>query len=302
MKNSNQKMAYLSASLYALIIGFSFLFVKIALEVTNPLNTLAHRFTVAFIFASVPILFKWVKLNITIKDLLPILPISIFYPTLFFTFQTFGLVHISSSEAGIIQATIPIFTMIIASIFLKEKTGKTQKLSLLLSVAGVVYIFVMKGIDAGSTNFMGTLLILLCSISSASYNVLARKVTKRYSIIDLTYIMTLIGFISFNALSLIDYAVKGNIDLYFKPFTDTSFIISILYLGILSSVISSLLSNYTLSQIEASKMSVFSNLSTLITMVTGFLFLNENLYYYHLIGAIMIILGLLGTNFLDKKR
>lgn len=302
MKNSNQKMAYLSASLYALIIGFSFLFVKIALEVTNPLNTLAHRFTVAFIFASVPILFKWVKLNITIKDLLPILPISIFYPTLFFTFQTFGLVHISSSEAGIIQATIPIFTMIIASIFLKEKTGKTQKLSLLLSVAGVVYIFVMKGIDAGSTNFMGTLLILLCSISSASYNVLARKVTKRYSIIDLTYIMTLIGFISFNALSLIDYAVKGNIDLYFKPFTDTSFIISILYLGILSSVISSLLSNYTLSQIEASKMSVFSNLSTLITMVTGFLFLHENLYYYHLIGAIMIILGLLGTNFLDKKR
>lgn len=302
MKNSNQKMAYLSASLYALIIGFSFLFVKIALEVTNPLNTLAHRFTVAFIFASVPILFKWVKLNITIKDLLPILPISIFYPTLFFTFQTFGLVHISSSEAGIIQATIPIFTMIIASIFLKEKTGKTQKLSLLLSVAGVVYIFVMKGIDAGSTNFMGTLLILLCSISSASYNVLARKVTKRYSIIDLTYIMTLIGFISFNALSLIDYAVKGNLDLYFKPFTNTSFIISILYLGILSSVISSLLSNYTLSQIEASKMSVFSNLSTLITMVTGFLFLNENLYYYHLIGAIMIILGLLGTNFLDKKR
>jgi drug/metabolite transporter (DMT)-like permease len=301
MKNSNKKKAYLSAFLYALIIGFSFLFVKLALTVTNPLNALAHRFTIAFIVASIPIIFRWIKLNITLKDLLPILPISIFYPTLFFTFQTFGLVHISSSEAGIIQATVPIFTMVIASIFLNEKSSKKQKMSLLLSVAGVIYIFFMKGIDLKSTNIIGTILILLCALSSASYNVIARKVTKKYSVIDLTYIMTLIGFISFNSLSLIDYAVKGNLNLYFKPFTSTTFIISILYLGILSSVISSLLSNYTLSQIEASKMSVFNNLSTLITMITGFIFLNEDLYYYHIIGAIMIVLGLLGTNFLDKK-
>ncbi|MCS4517198.1 hypothetical protein JTS93_18350 [Clostridium botulinum] len=31
---------------------------------------------------------------------------------MFFGFQIFGLVYIASSEAGIIQATIPIFTMI----------------------------------------------------------------------------------------------------------------------------------------------------------------------------------------------
>ena len=301
MKISNQKKAYLSAILYALIIGFSFLFVKLALSVTNPLNALAHRFTIAFIAASIPVIFGWVKLKITFKDLLSLLPISLFYPTLFFTFQTFGLVYVSSSEAGIIQATIPIFTMVIASIFLKETSTGKQKLSLLLSVAGVVYIFIMKGLGVQSTNFIGTILILLCSLSSASYNVLARKVTKKYSIIDLTYIMTLIAFISFNALSLIDYSIKGNLNLYFEPFTSTTFIISALYLGILSSVISSLLTNYTLSKIEASKMSVFSNLSTLITMITGAMFLNEALFYYHIIGAIMIILGLLGTNFLGER-
>lgn len=301
MKISNQKKAYFSAFLYALIIGFSFLFVKLALTVTNPLNALAHRFTIAFIAASIPVIFGWVKLKISFKDLLSLLPISLFYPTLFFTFQTFGLVYVSSSEAGIIQATIPIFTMVIASIFLKETSNGKQKLSLLLSVTGVVFIFVMKGFGVQSTNFIGTILILLCSLSSASYNVLARKVTKKYSIIDLTYIMTLIAFISFNTLSIIDYSIKGNLNLYFEPFTSTTFIISALYLGILSSVISSLLSNYTLSQIEASKMSVFNNLSTLITMITGAMFLNEDLFYYHIIGAIMIVLGLLGTNFLGKK-
>ncbi len=60
---------------------------------------------------------------------------------MFFGFQIFGLVYIASSEAGIIQATIPIFTMIFSIIFLKERPSILQKLSILLSVAGVVYIF-----------------------------------------------------------------------------------------------------------------------------------------------------------------
>lgn len=301
MKSSNQKKAYLSAFLYALIIGFSFLFVKLALSVTNPLNALAHRFTIAFVAVSIPVLFGWIKLNITFKDLLALLPISLFYPTLFFTFQTFGLVHISSSEAGIIQATIPVFTMIMASIVLKEHSTKKQKLSLLLSVTGVIYIFAMKGLGSSSTNFTGIILILLCSVSSASYNVLARKVTKKYNIFDLTYIMTSLAFIIFNILSVSDFAIKGELNLYFAPFTNRNFVIAIVYLGTLSSVISSMLSNFALSKIEASKMSVFNNLSTLITMISGFVFLKESLYYYHLIGAIMIILGILGTNFLGKK-
>lgn len=301
MKSSNQKKAYLSAFLYALIIGFSFLFVKLALSVTNPLNALAHRFTIAFVAVSIPVLLGWVKLNITLKDLISLLPISLFYPTLFFTFQTFGLVYISSSEAGIIQATIPIFTMLLASIILKEHSTNKQKLSLLLSVAGVVYIFAMKGLGSSGTSFTGIILILLCSISSASYNVLARKVTKKYNVFDLTYIMTSLAFVIFNILSISDFAIKGELNLYFMPFTNFKFVIAIIYLGTLSSVISSMLSNFALSKIEASKMSVFNNLSTLITMVSGFVFLNESLYYYHLIGAIMIVLGLLGTNFLGKK-
>lgn len=301
MKNVNKKNAYFAASLYALIIGFSFLFVKLALTVTDPLNILAHRFTISFLVASIPIVFGWIKLDITFKDILPILPISLFYPTLFFAFQAFGLVYISSSEAGIIQATIPIFTMILATFFLKEYSSRLQKVSLILSVSGVIYIFLMKGLNLKSASFIGAILIILSALASAGYNVLARKITKKYKIADLTYMMTFIGFLSFNLISIVDHGLRGTLNVYFKPFVSPLFVISVLYLGILSSLVTSLLSNYTLSQIEASKMSVFSNLSTLITMLAGVIFLNESLYYYHIIGAVMIIAGIIGTNFLDKK-
>lgn len=44
-----KRKAYLAAVIYAFIIGLSFMFVKVTLTVTSPIDTLAHRFTVAFI-------------------------------------------------------------------------------------------------------------------------------------------------------------------------------------------------------------------------------------------------------------
>ncbi|MFJ8414210.1 DMT family transporter [Bacillus paramycoides] len=297
----NTKKAYISALLYSFIIGFSFMFVKLALTITNPLDTLAHRFTVAFIAASIPVIFGFVKLNISFKNILALLPLAIFYPALFFAFQAFGLVYTSSSEAGIIQAAIPIFTMILASYFLKEYTNIWQKTSVLISVIGVIYIFIMNGIVAHKTSFIGVILILLSALSSACYNVLARKMTKKFKLMDLTYTMTALGFISFNSIAIVDHLNKGTITIYFKPFTNGTFLISILYLGLLSSLLTALLLNYSLSYIEAAKISVFSNLSTLITIIAGVVFLHEQIAYYHIIGTIMIILGVIGTNFLGKK-
>ncbi|HDR3887521.1 TPA: DMT family transporter [Bacillus cereus] len=299
MKNTTK--AYISALLYSFIIGFSFMFVKLALTITSPLDTLAHRFTVAFIAATIPVIFGFVKLNISFKNILTLLPLAIFYPALFFAFQAFGLVYTSSSEAGIIQAAIPIFTMILASYFLKEYTNTWQKTSVCISVIGVIYIFVMNGIGAHETSFIGVNLILLSALSSACYNVLARKMTKKFKLMDLTYTMTAIGFISFNFIAIIDHMNKGTITVYFKPFTNGTFLISILYLGLLSSLLTALLLNYSLSYIEAAKISVFSNLSTLITIIAGVVFLHEQIAYYHIVGTLMIVLGVIGTNFLEKK-
>ncbi|PHA36205.1 DMT family transporter [Bacillus wiedmannii] len=293
--------AYLSALLYSFIIGFSFMFVKLALTVTSPLDTLAHRFTVAFVAASIPIVFGFVKLNMSFKNILALLPLAIFYPALFFAFQAFGLVYTSSSEAGIIQAAIPIFTMMLASYFLKEYTNTWQKISVLISVIGVIYIFIMNGIGTHETSFIGIILILLSALSSAFYNVLARKMTKKFKLMDLTYSMTVIGFISFNSIAIASHINKGTIMVYFKPFTNGTFLISILYLGLLSSLLTALLLNYSLSYIEAAKISVFSNLSTLITIIAGVIFLHEQISYFHIIGTIMIILGIIGTNFWGKK-
>ncbi|EGO63872.1 DMT family transporter [Acetonema longum] len=287
--------AYAAAFLYALIIGFSFLFVKIALSAASPMDTLAHRFTISFAVASIPVLTGHIRLELNSRDLMTILPLAIFYPALFFAFQAFGLACASSSEAGIIQATVPIFTLILAAHFLKEYSTTRQKFATLVSVAGVVYIFAMKGAALELTNAKGMALILLSALSAACYSVLARKLTRRYSLPLLTYIMTAFGMIAFNGISVIQHFAGQTLADYFIPLASRNFFIAVLYLGVLSSLGTSFLSNYALSKMEAAKMSVFNNLATLITIFAGVVFLQERLEYFHIIGAVIIIIGVIGA-------
>lgn len=299
---SKKRKAYIAAISYALIIGLSFLFVKVTLTVSSPMDTLAHRFSVAFISIVIVLVITKNKLTIKKYDLLKILPLAILYPIVFFTFQVLGLARISSSEAGIIQATIPIFTLALAGLLLKEKATRGQLVAIAFSVLGVMYMLMMNGANATTGNVIGSGFVLLSAIAASIYNVFARRLTKQYSLLTLTYVMTLCGFVIFNGIAIGDHMMKGTIHEFFKPFLHVDFIIAILYLGLLSSLGTSYLSNYALSILEASKMSVFSNLATLITIFAGVLFLHESFQTYHLIGGVMIVMGVIGTNYFGMKR
>lgn len=302
MESKTSKFVYFAALLYALITGLSFLVGKMALAVANPLDLLAFRFSASFIAIILLLGFKLVKVNYSFTRIKRIIPLAMFYPLMFFAFQTFGLEASSSSEAGILNATIPVFTLILATFFLKEKTTGLQKLSILASVIGVVYITLMKGYSFESSNLKGIILLLVSALSFSGYSILARKLAKDFSSIELSIIMIIISFISFNALALVKNIVNGTISTFLLPLGNVQFVISVLYLGILSTLITSLLTNFILSKIEASKMSVFTNLSTVISIIAGVAFLREELFYYHIIGSVLIVGGVVGTNFLKERK
>ena len=288
--------AYLAALGYTIIIGFVFIFIKIALQTSDPLNILAHRFSLSFLFLYALKKLGLIKISLTKKDYFKLFPLALFFPLLFFGFQHYSLLYISVSEGGIIQATVPFFTLLLATIFLKEYPTKVMFTFLCLCVFGVIYILIHCNAQA-SASTLGIILMLLSTLANSAYNVLARKMSKTYSPINLTYAMLTIGMLGFNFLSLVDYIHRGRLKDYFIPFLTPSFLLSILYLSLFSSVLTAILSTYTLSQIEASKMSVFANLATLITIFSGILIFDESLQLYHLIGACFILVGVIGTNY-----
>ena len=294
--------AYLAALSFSTIIGFSFLFTKVALGFASPLTNLAHRYTVAALVLFILQQTKVIQIKLTKEDILSILPMSLFYPLLFFMFQSFALQYISSSEAGILQALVPIITLILASVFLKEKTTFIQKFFLCLSVAGVIYIFLSKGANLGvETGILGFMLMLGSVFSNAINNILSKYKGGQYRAIDLTVVVILVGFLVFNSLSLVTHFLSGNLMSYFEPLGHLSYLISILYLGILASIVTASLSIYAIVRLGASTVSVFGNLGTVLTIVAGAVFLHEPIYAYHIIGASLIIGGILGMNMFNSK-
>lgn len=296
MKLKNTRV-YLIAVAFALLSGLSFLFIKIALQSSDPFDLLAHRFTAALISLLILYAFNLIHFNHSKKALLKIIPISLFYPLFYFTFQTFGLQYTTSSEGNIILASSPILTMLFASVFLKEKTTLLQKLSILISVTGVIYITLSASTGLNFSSIKGIILMFLSALSFTGYTLMARKITKEFSNIEVISVMILISFIAFNSVAVCKHLINGTMRDFFLPLTDYRFIIAIIYLGIICTLITSHMSNYILSKIEASKMCVFTNLRIVIGIFAGAIFLKENIYYYHIIGSILIIGGVLGANF-----
>lgn len=296
--------AYLAALSMSVIIGFSFLTNKISLDTASPWAILAHRFTFAFLALLALKILGFMKFRMTRKEVLAILPLSLFYPLLFFSLQLLGLQKVYSSEAGIIQAMTPLLTMILATLILKEKTKRMQKLFMLVSLSGVVYISLMKGAELSLESLTGYGLLLLSSLSSAMNLVLIRKLVKDHSFMKLTSVAITTGFILFNLINLTLHLMEGNIMRYFSPLKTPSFLLGVLFLGVLSTLGTSLLSNFALSRLEASRMSIFNHLGTVISIFAGVLLLHEHLRYYQVIGALLIIIGVIGTNYFaaDKRE
>lgn len=290
-------LTYSLALSYSFIIGFSFMFTKTALQYATPFDTLAFRFGISFLTLLIFIFFSKTRLNYRGKNLGKVMVLATLNPVMFFTFQGFGLLHATSAEGGILQAMVPVFTMILAALFLKEIPTKIQRASILLSVAGVLYILIVQGSSFDYTRFLGIIFLLLSNLAFSGYSISARKVLKEFSVPEASFLMMAFGAVVFNFLAIGTHLANGTINQFLLPLVNPGFILPVIYLGVLSSLGTALISNYVLSKLEATKMSVFLNLGTVITIFAGVTLLKEPLFLYHVVGSLMIITGVIGTNY-----
>jgi drug/metabolite transporter (DMT)-like permease len=300
--NNNSILPVLSAITTCIIFGLSFLFSKQAIDAANPLSLLAFRFLTAFTVMSVLVLIKVIKINYKNKNLKGLLAVSIMQPVFYFICESYGIKYSSSSEAGMMIALIPIVVSIMSVYFLKEKPSLLQWIFIVLSVSGVIFIVLMDSSNSSSGNFTGILFLFGAVISGSAFNILSRRYSTTFSPMELTYFMMGTGAVFFNAASIIQHIINGSLGSYFAPLTKANFDISIFYLGILSSIIAFFLLNFALSKIEASKTTVFTNLTTIVSILAGVIFLHERFHYYHLIGSMLILVGVWGTNYYGAKN
>lgn len=294
--------AYAAALLNAAIIGFSFLFVSIALRHSNSQDLLTHRFLVASFCIVLFRLLTKKSLRLSFQTIKKLAPIALFFPFLYFSLQTYGLLFVTSSEAGMLEAISPAFAVFFAFLFLKEHVRPIQIIGLFLSISGVILMQLVDYSADHGTSLKGTILILLSVVAVSCYQLLSKKTVSSISPLDISYAIILMGALVFTGLSVSQHLLNDTFSAFLTPFSSPGYLLSILYLGILSTFGTSILTIFALSKIPMSNFSVFNNFSTLLSILAGVFLLKENFSVYHILGAVLILLGVYFVSFAGKRK
>ena len=297
MKNS-VLFATIAALTAQIIFGFSFMFTKISIDITSPLTVIANRYMVAFIGLTVVMLVKRIKIKYK-NDIKKLVLMSFFQPVLYFLFESYGIQATTSGFSSVMISLIPVVSMLSGIIFLKEIPSLMQYFFTLLSVLGVVVMAISGKMD-GTVTIWGIILLLGAVISSVGYNTLSRKISKEFSAFERTYAMTVIGLVVFVLIAFVEN-INNPLNLVIH-FSNLSYLVSVTYLGIFSSVIAFLLLNYANTYLSVAKTTVFSNITTVVSLVAGILFLNEKCGIQMIVASVMIIIGVWGVQVLNVKN
>lgn len=288
------------ALLANVIFGFSFIFSKTALAVSHPLVILAVRFTVAFLFINILLILGVFKLNLKVFKNPALWALGIAQPLLYFIFELYGLSLVSSALSGVIIALVPVAVMVMSAFVLKEKPTLLQWLFTLISIIGVSLISIIS--NNGEKNYtIGILLLVGAVICAAVFNILSRRQSATCSPFERTYVMFLVGAVGFNIIAL--FVLKQNyFPLVFESISNGKFIISIVYLAIVSSVLAFLLYNFATSNITAIEASSFSNIIPVVTVIAGVVILKEKMTLWGYLLCAVIILGVWGVNCFTQQK
>ena len=107
--------------------------------------------------------------------------------------------------------------------------------------------------------------------------------------------MSALGSLVYTVFALVQ--CRGQYDeLIFSALGQPQFIISVLYLAVLSSVTAFIFLNYGTVRVTVSEASIFANLTTVISIVAGVVFLHETFTGFQIIGAVIIIVSVYLAN------
>ena len=299
----NKKLAMLAAILGNGIFGFSFMFSRIALNVTSPFVMLMWRFLLAFAVLNIVALcfgrkeqsggdIHWMRFKLSRKGMLPLISLGLIQPTAYFLCESHGISLTNSTFAGVIIAVIPIVALVAGIFTLKEIPGRMQVAFSVLSIIGVVIMTMQQPME-GSVRTMGVLLLLGAVLTGTAFNILSRKLSDKYSVLERTYVMMMVAAVAFTVLALME--TKCSFTQLFEPLKDAGFLLSLLYLGVISSNVAFMALNYANNELPVARVTVFCNLTTIISLFAGVIFLGEPCSLLTVMASVMIIIGIWGV-------
>jgi drug/metabolite transporter (DMT)-like permease len=268
----------------------SFLWIKIAVQEVGP-----------FTLAAVRVLFGSLTLVIALAVTRTPLPRD---PRTWLVFAVIGLTSvvvpfvlipwgeqtIDSAVAAILNATVPLFTIVIAHLFLHDDRITPLRLAgLALGFVGVGILLSEDLLASSHSPVLGQLAVLVASLFYAGSAVYARRKTR-----DLPGMVR--GSLPLLTATVMMWAIAPLAEAPFRlPALPITWL-AVVWLGVLGTGLAQVLWYYLLHEIGPTRTGMVTYLFPLGGMILGVVFLNEHFSWQLLAGAALIIASLLVVN------
>ena len=253
---------------------------------------IAIRFIIAFIVLNIIVVINKMlgdkalfTFSLKGKPIKPLLKLAICQPCIYFIAESYGIKFTSSSFAGIIIALVPITGILADVIFVKAKIHKVQIMCALLSVVGVALTTI--GATGLKSSTLGLVLLLVAVVSGSMFYVLSHDAGEYYNPLERTYAMFMIGSIVYSIPAA--YDIVQDPSPVIAAFNNPVFYGCMAYLAVISSVVAFMLLNFASNHVSVTSATLVANLTTVISIFAGVVFLHETITMLQIVGAIVII-------------
>jgi drug/metabolite transporter (DMT)-like permease len=199
----------------------------------------------------------------------------------------YGVDRTLAGNAGLVIATTPVWTLILASVSGQEHHGLPVWGGVLATLGGMVLVVVggERGLGVGEGRLIGDLLLVLSAIAWAAYTVGTQDLTRRYGALAVTSWTLWVGTIVLFAL--------GGASLWSTDLGTISRVgwFGVVYSGVLAIAVAYLIWNHGLERIGGPRTAAFSNLVPVVALIAAAVWLGEDPGPTQIVGAIIIIGG-----------
>ncbi|WP_120497582.1 DMT family transporter [Kiloniella sp. EL199] len=285
IKTSMGVSEWIMLIILSILWGGSFFFVGIAVSELPPFTIVTIRVGLAAIALWVVIFAFKMPLPTTVKAWNALLVMGLLNNVIPFTLIVWGQIYIPSGLASILNATTPLFGVIVATLFLPDEKANVLKiLGVIIGFFGVILMF---GLPDDNQNFLAQLAILGATLTYAFAGVFGR----RFKAMAINPIVTAAGQVTGATLLLIPitYVIEG---VPLLPTISNETWLSLIALALLSTAVAYILYFKILERAGATNLLLVTLLVPVSAILLGALFLDEKLDTSHFIGMGFIAIGL----------
>lgn len=286
MAQPSSRIDWFLFALLGAIWGSSFLFIKIGVGYLGPLELVGFRLFFGATTLAAIVLLAREPLPRDRRTIANLLFLAVFNTVVPFSLITWGEQSIPSGIAAILNATVPLFTVVVAAVAIGEAATARRILGLLVGFAGVV-IVVSRNVGSGSIE--GELAVTAAACSYACAIVYARR--------HLGHLRPMV--IAIGQVGLALPIVTAMALLFEHPWTvplRPEPVLATLWLGALGSAVAYLISFRLLARWDATRASMVTYLLPIVGVTLGAVVLGEQVDARIVVGVALIVGGVAAVN------